>query len=101
VTTILLLVVAYFVPTVVAANRRHARQGAILLLNALAGWTVVGWVAALCWALAGACRPKAARRPLRDLAVAAVLVVGMAAGAVVVRAGSVGEAVEMVGGWLR
>ncbi len=96
-TTILLLVVAYFLPTVVAANRRHARQGAVLLLNALAGWTVVGWVAALIWALAGACGPREATAGLgvlRSLAVLVLVLGAMAGGAVLVYAGG-------LDGWLR
>lgn len=85
-TTILLLVVAYFIPTVVAANRSHSRQGAVLALNALAGWTVVGWVAALIWALAGACRPKEATGlgALRSLAVLVLVLGAMAGGAVLI-----------------
>lgn len=40
----------YFVPTLVAGTR-HRNQAAILALNLLLGWTIVGWVAALVWAL--------------------------------------------------
>lgn len=86
-TTILVLTLAYFIPTVVAANRRHARQGAIALLNALAGWTVVGWLAALIWALAGACRPKeggGGLGALRSLALLVAVLGAMAGGAVLV-----------------
>lgn len=104
-TSTLLLVIAYFLPTVVAANRRHARQGAVLVLNALAGWTVVGWVAALFWSLAGdAQAPREgqprARSALATLAVFLLVLGGMVGGAVLVYAGSVGEAVQIVGGWL-
>lgn len=39
----------YFVPTYIAKNKRNFR--AIFALNLLLGWTVIGWVAALVWAL--------------------------------------------------
>jgi hypothetical protein len=41
----------YLFPTVVAANRKHNNEGAILALNLLLGWTVLGWVIAMVWAL--------------------------------------------------
>ena len=42
---------AYFLPTVVAVMRSHHNTGAILVLNLLLGWTLLGWVAALVWSL--------------------------------------------------
>ena len=41
----------YFIPTIVASGRDHAQTGAIFALNFFLGWTLVGWVAALVWAL--------------------------------------------------
>jgi hypothetical protein len=41
----------YLLPTCVAANRKHNNEGAILALNLFLGWTLLGWVAALVWAL--------------------------------------------------
>ena len=41
----------YFLPTVVAMMRNHHNAGAILVLNLLLGWTLLGWVAALVWSL--------------------------------------------------
>ena len=41
----------YFVPTVIAVSNRHPRRVPIVVLNVLAGVTVVGWIAALIWAL--------------------------------------------------
>jgi hypothetical protein len=41
----------YLAPAVVAAARRRPRWPAILMLDLLVGWTVVGWVVALVWAL--------------------------------------------------
>lgn len=42
----------YFLPALVADRRAHKNLTAIFVLNLLAGWTFVGWVAALVWALA-------------------------------------------------
>jgi len=39
----------YFLPTYCGRNKRNA--GAIFALNLLLGWTLVGWVVALVWAL--------------------------------------------------
>ena len=44
------LVCFYFVPFMVAAARDHDSYIAILLVNALTGWTVVGWLACMAWA---------------------------------------------------
>ncbi len=40
----------YFFPTVIAAVRGHREVFAIFILNALLGWSYVGWVLALVWA---------------------------------------------------
>jgi uncharacterized membrane protein YhaH (DUF805 family) len=47
----LLFLVLYFIPTIVALARKHHNRLAIGALNLLLGWTVVGWVVALVWAL--------------------------------------------------
>ncbi len=44
-----LLLVVYFVPTLVAMLREHHQTAAIAILNILLGWTLIGWVAALVW----------------------------------------------------
>jgi hypothetical protein len=41
----------YLIPTLVAWWRSHHQLMAILALNLLLGWTFVGWVAALVWAV--------------------------------------------------
>jgi hypothetical protein len=43
----------YFLPAIVAAYRHHPSANAITALNLLLGWTLIGWVAALVWALVG------------------------------------------------
>jgi hypothetical protein len=47
----LLLLAAYFLPTAIAIIRNHHNEGAIITLNVLAGWTFIGWLAALVWSL--------------------------------------------------
>ena len=41
----------YFLPALVALMRKHRQTTAIMALNLLLGWTFIGWVAALIWAL--------------------------------------------------
>lgn len=43
------LAAVYFIPTIVARGKRNF--GAIFALNLLLGWTVIGWVGSLVWAL--------------------------------------------------
>jgi hypothetical protein len=50
---ILLGFVVYLVPTIIAAAFQKRAIGGIFLLNLLLGWTVIGWVWAFIWALAG------------------------------------------------
>jgi len=45
----LIIVVTYFLPTIMAVVRRHPSGVAIYLLNLFLGWTLIGWVAALVW----------------------------------------------------
>lgn len=45
------VLVAYLLPTYVAAWRKHHQAKAILALNIMFGWTIIGWEAALIWAL--------------------------------------------------
>jgi hypothetical protein len=49
----------YFLPSLVARNKRNA--DAICILNLFLGWTLIGWVAALVWAATN--EPKAAAAP--------------------------------------
>ena len=45
------LLFLYFLPAIIAFNRKHRNAGATLALNFFLGWTFVGWVASLVWAL--------------------------------------------------
>ena len=52
---LLLLVVGlafYFLPTVVARLRHHPQFAAILVINLLLGWTIIGWIMAFVMAIA-------------------------------------------------
>lgn len=53
-TTLLAIVfwlVLYMLPTILAAIRRKPDIGMIAFMNALSGWTVLGWFVALVMAL--------------------------------------------------
>jgi Superinfection immunity protein len=54
----LIILVCYFIPTVIASMRGHRQQGAIFVLNLLLGWTLLGWVAALVWAVTAFDKPQ-------------------------------------------
>ncbi len=41
----------YFLPTIIAVKRNHPQMAPIIVLNFLAGWTFVGWVVAIVWAV--------------------------------------------------
>ena len=45
------MVAVYFIPTLVAYKRGHKNSTAIKWLNILLGWTFIGWVISLVWAL--------------------------------------------------
>lgn len=42
----------YFLPTTIAIIRRRLNTGTIFTLNFFLGWTFIGWVVALVWAVA-------------------------------------------------
>lgn len=46
-------ILVYFLPTIVASNRKHPSVGGITALNVLLGWTAIGWIAALIWSCSG------------------------------------------------
>lgn len=53
----LICFILYFLPHIIAAARDHHNRIAIFCLNLLAGWTILGWFAALIWSLT-AVRPE-------------------------------------------
>ena len=46
----LMALAVYFLPVLVASQRKSKRLGGIFVLNFFLGWTVIGWVVALSWA---------------------------------------------------
>lgn len=54
ITGIILLILAvlfYLLPALIAAGRHHHNWVAILALNILLGWTLLGWILALVWSV--------------------------------------------------
>jgi hypothetical protein len=51
---LLLIAVVYFIPTVVALARHRPNTISIFFLNLSVGWSIVGWIIALFWAIADA-----------------------------------------------
>ncbi|MFF3211844.1 superinfection immunity protein [Streptomyces sp. NPDC002886] len=47
---LLVVVLAYFIPTLVAFGRGVPNKGSVLVINLFLGWSVVGWVVALAMA---------------------------------------------------
>jgi len=45
------LLVPYFLPTIIAILRQKTNTGSIFALNFFLGWSLIGWVVALIWAL--------------------------------------------------
>jgi hypothetical protein len=45
--TILLLFLMYFAPSIVACVKQHPRRYGIYLINLFIGWTLLGWLFAL------------------------------------------------------
>ena len=41
----------YFLPTLIANHRKKENTGSIFLLNLFFGWTFLGWIITLGWAL--------------------------------------------------
>ncbi|MFC2117754.1 superinfection immunity protein [Bacteroidota bacterium] len=48
---IILGIIVHFIPAYVAYNRKKKNRAAILILNIFLGWTLLGWVGALVWAM--------------------------------------------------
>ena len=47
---VVFVVVIYFLPWLIANDKKHPNASAIGVLNLLLGWTFLGWVIALVWA---------------------------------------------------
>jgi Superinfection immunity protein len=56
-------IVVYFVPAMIAAARKHRKATSIFLVNLFLGWSVVGWIFALVWALRANVAPEVDSEP--------------------------------------
>lgn len=45
----LFLLFVYFIPSISASNTKHFAS--VFVINLFLGWTLIGWVAALAWAV--------------------------------------------------
>ena len=61
--TLAVLLGVYFLPAIIAKARDLRNFGSIFLLDLFLGWTLIGWVGALCWACAGTAEIKPAPVP--------------------------------------
>jgi hypothetical protein len=59
---LILACVAWPLPIAIAAARRHPDLGRIAILDAVLGWTGIGWIAALVWSL----RPPREAQPASE-----------------------------------
>lgn len=46
----LLLLIAYFVPSLLVWGRKVPNPGSVVVINVFLGWTLIGWVVALAMA---------------------------------------------------
>ena len=62
-----LLLAAYFAPSMIALNRRVPSKWSVVVINALLGWTLIGWAVALAMAVRDKPSPVANQyRPVSD-----------------------------------
>lgn len=50
---VILVLILYFLPTIIAYQRDHDSQISIFFVNLFLGWTVIVWLAAVIWAASG------------------------------------------------
>ena len=66
---LLVLVVSlgvHFIPAIVAHKRKHQYRGWVLVANILLGWTGLGWLAVLAWAIIGPAERFAVELPSQE-----------------------------------
>ena len=57
-TFLLFLFVMYWLPTLIAIVRQTPSALGVAMLNFFLGWTIIGWILALVWALAANTSPQ-------------------------------------------
>lgn len=60
---LIFLVILYFLPAMIAAERHHPNALPIFVLTLLLGWSLICWVVALVWSLTAIDRPPVYRTP--------------------------------------
>lgn len=48
---VLVLAILYMVPTLIAIAKKHEKTPLIGTVNFFVGWTFIGWIACIMWAL--------------------------------------------------
>lgn len=48
---IIIGLLVYFLPAIIAAIKKKRNLAAIIILNILTGWTFIGWIIALIWSI--------------------------------------------------
>jgi Superinfection immunity protein len=52
------ILILYFLPTVIARRRGIRNDGLVILVNLFLGWTLIGWLFALAWAAVEEAPPR-------------------------------------------
>jgi hypothetical protein len=60
---VLVLIALYFLPSIIAFARRMKNCWSVFFLNLFLGWTIIGWIACLCWSVAGTAEVKSVPAP--------------------------------------
>ena len=48
---VIFAIALYFIPSIIALSKRRDNTGAIFILNLFLGWSFIGWIVALVWAV--------------------------------------------------
>jgi hypothetical protein len=46
-----LIIFGYFIPSIMALSNKKKNKSSIIVVNIFLGWTFIGWVVALSWAI--------------------------------------------------
>ena len=50
---LLLILIIYMLPTLIAYSREHSRRAVVTVFNIFLGWTLLGWIVVFLWAALG------------------------------------------------